>query len=525
MSQAENVQLTDNMSNPKTIKKDFQVDDLSRIYSEKNSYNLEANFIKNDSCSFPVEHHRSYVFAIGNVFFIEDYDDVLKFKQKIDKYVSRLSSLQTVNDDKSEINSPGREKSNSLNDIIENTNINDPFDNYDKGYLIFMIAKKIFCKIKVVFSKSDKAIKIQNTHTDLPAVEQSLNLLAESFDQILPERRNIAYKDLITSWKDEDRNETMPITPSEIYKDNFFKPERKNICRSKSADIKNKILENKELYEEENVITSQKEIENKNIETDFNFQDKKVETGYVQSNKEPSVKSIDNWNFSDNRSFFDNRSLFGADEELIIFKISEFEVKLRDYQYEKYDKQIEKINEEIEKIKDTLQNTFCDETPSFHPIANHTFLKNQASQQTSQFAVDTTALKNSNIFAKHKNLADSMMKGIENPGQYWDRVFTLSENVNCEQLIVNNDTLSDMRKKLINLRKQKEILIKEREEAPGPIYSLMIAQMNGFIKRNKRKLNILKDKYLSFFLKNFDRIQTYRQKDSDVKEITEFERN
>lgn len=41
-----------------------------------------------------------------------------------------------------------------------------------------------------------------------------------------------------------------------------------------------------------------------------------------------------------------------GDDEMMLFRVSEFEVRLKDYQYQKFDKRIEDLNKEMEKIKD-----------------------------------------------------------------------------------------------------------------------------------------------------------------------------
>ena len=183
MSQFQKMMSNRNQRNINLPNQDFQVNDVSQIYSEKNSYNLEANFIKNEACNFPVEHHKSHVFTLGNVFFIENYDDVINFKDKVSKYLSKLTPIPTLNDDCSELNNKDEVKSKSLNGIIETSNIIDPFDNYNKGYLIFFVAKKIYCRAKVFFTSSDKAIKIQNPQEDQQAIEESLNLFVDSFSR------------------------------------------------------------------------------------------------------------------------------------------------------------------------------------------------------------------------------------------------------------------------------------------------------------------------------------------------------
>ena len=89
----------------------------------------------------------------------------------------------------------------------------------------------------------------------------------------------------------------------------------------------------------------------------------------------------------------------------------------------------------------------------------------------------------------------SQKKGTNQPDTIWDKVFTLSENANGEQFTLDNENLTELKNTYIGLMRERDDLLKEKKESPGPIYSLMVSQMNGFIKRNKRRLSVLKDKH------------------------------
>lgn len=98
-----------------------------------------------------------------------------------------------------------------------------------------------------------------------------------------------------------------------------------------------------------------------------------------------------------------NKSFFGGDQELILFKIPDFELRLKNFEKEKYDNKIENIDKEIETIKDSLEYNICDDTPNF-PVIMEKSIDNP---------FDTLQLSNEN-FLKQKMPTENYIINSEN---------------------------------------------------------------------------------------------------------------
>jgi hypothetical protein len=159
----------------------------------------------------------------------------------------------------------------------------------------------------------------------------------------------------------------------------------------------------------------------------------------------------------------------------------------------------------MEDIKESLQQSVFndDPTPSFIQVTGN-------GNMISDVPFDTIHNTNNHFLRHHRKLESSIVNPNESIDQTWDKIFSLggskpgpnnqlatfNGNSNPNQ---NDGQLALLRTKLEDLRETKENLLMQKMEFDGPILSLMIGQMGGFIKRNKRKLNILKKTYQNFF--------------------------
>lgn len=96
---------------------------------------------------------------------------------------------------------------------LENSQIEDisSLESNHKGFLIILITKKIYCKIPVKIISSKK-LKLQKFE-DLKELEQTLSF----YFQINKKSNQEIYDELLTSWKMDDKIESLTITPTDIH--------------------------------------------------------------------------------------------------------------------------------------------------------------------------------------------------------------------------------------------------------------------------------------------------------------------
>ena len=95
----------------------------------------------------------------------------------------------------------------------------------DTGYLIVFIMKKIYARINVRKSKDNK-LRLVNQE-DLFTIENGLKMFFELNQNCGQED----YQELILSWKNEDKMESLPITPIENNRKNLM-DEKKKLAKS-----------------------------------------------------------------------------------------------------------------------------------------------------------------------------------------------------------------------------------------------------------------------------------------------------
>jgi hypothetical protein len=353
--------------------------------------------------------------------------------------------------------------------------------------------KKIYARVKVQKFRDNK-LKVASVE-DFVALGDGLKM----FFQVNPGCGADAYEELITYWKNEDKFDSLPITPVGDTEKTF------GCGKLGRARSHSKITSgNLEPMGPDDLIKPNKTQVTPGRDRYLYESQTKFDSGFrigsSANQKEPSVISVDTRRV-DQSSF--GRSFFGADQELIVFKVSEFEMKLRKIEYENYDKKIENINEEMEEIKESLQQSvFIDDpTPSFIRVTDHR-------PMLSDLPFDTNHNSNNHFLKHHRKLESSIVNPNESIDQTWDKIFSMggSKPGPNNQLATfngnpnpNDGQLALLRTKLEDLRETKEDLLLQKMEFDGPILSLMIGQMGGFIKRNKRKLSILKKTYQNFF--------------------------
>jgi hypothetical protein len=460
---------------------------------------LEIDIPGGQTINCSVKANRSSIYNIGNIYFLESFEDATLLYDKIQKSngsnPGSLSPREISESKKTTDNNAGNEQQS-----LESIKIIDTpdLDFYNTGYLIVFILKKIYARVKVQKFK-DNRLKVASLE-DFVALGDGLKM----FFQVNPGCGADAYDELITYWKNEDKFDSLPITPVGDTEKTFGGGERAVLGRARSHS---RIPSGNfgPMGPDDMVKTSKMQKAPKDDRFLFESQtkfDSGFRTGTWPNQKEPSVISLDTRRV-DQSSF--GRTFFGADQELIVFKVSEFEMKLRKIEYENYDKKIENINEEMEDIKESLQQSVFndDPTPSFIQVTGN-------GNMISDVPFDTIHNTNNHFLKHHRKLESSIVNPNESIDQTWDKIFSLggskpgpnnqlatfNGNPNPNQ---NDGQLALLRTKLEDLRETKENLLMQKMEFDGPILSLMIGQMGGFIKRNKRKLNILKKTYQNFF--------------------------
>lgn len=405
-------------------------------------YNFEIKIKNGIHHTFPLIMQQSHVYSITNIFYIEKVETLSYLQKKLTKWFEK----------KVQPNSDESFKGMATSQIKDNEALGTC-----NGYLLIFIHKKIYGRVPVKIHR--QTVHLENWE-DYETIQRSLTAF---LDMNTNEDKESKYNEIYLDWKNELKSE---IANKGIYNLQLSQIERN--------------LEHSSTKSQQPVKQSSLRASNHYSKTPF-----RKKTDGLKIMGDASSDIMHSKMYLDGS--YQGKSIMSNDQDCALFRISDFERRLKQQEYEKFDRLIDSINDRIEEITDQIENKEYDN------IINDP---------------NTMVLDNS----KYSIGGYVTPPDYNNNNVIWEKVFSISDS---KDTYIPEDKIElekELMEELDNKKYERDHLLKRKEEFQGSIFSSMIDRMNNCIKRNKRKIKVLKLTHEKFFQNHYDKILSYKQK-------------